>query len=581
MLRDFSIFVEQSSMNQFYGPAFPPFSPMQRVSYPSSYAALPELSAPDQSEIARVEEIKRSLVHKAGIQPGTYSAIADGLYAPIEDVFDGLMETLLSELSGVDAFDLCIRLYERNEEYLGRIFRSHFARAARQSASGFMESSMPIQQLWERMSPYTESIRWLIEITVKFCETPGERVTARKFDRLVELARAVLEWDMIWEHIHRNVIPHEIRVSSDFSVASQSTPRAEKIMQSYRIALAPNTNDGEQEEFERFQDRNKGPSAQETIEVLTAMGLDPGLTAEQGYSMSDWAKFSFGLIDSFAEDEYRTVKTLANLEHFLSRKWDLDPQRLPSLLRDFGLAKETVRDTGINRLRPVEYGRRDSRLLRRPVVVLDRVGSKRCLYGVETIYSGLRMILRRLESGRIDLVRQSNNNKMRKAVGKLQKELGAVFERNIADECTSLGYRCQPEKDRAGGVRIPQGKKFGPADVFVVDRAHKRFVLIEAKNVMDEGMNPKEMAKEKEQFACYISKLNAQVDWFTEHLNELRAEYGVSDDETYTVEGAIVVNNPRVWMFAYDEPVPILDYVNFFRRLAHGRKFIIAPIAPR
>ena len=520
-------------------------------------------------------------MQKAGIKPGSYSVISPGLFAPIEDVFNGLMDALLSELSGVDAFDLCIRLYERNEEYLGHIQRFQFARATRQSLSGLAASSMPVQQLWERLSPYTEPIRWLIEITVKFCETLGETVTARKFDRLVELARAIFEWDAVWEHLYRNVIPHEITVNSDFTATVQTTPRADRIFQSYRIALAPNTAEQGQEEFERFQNRNAKTSPQETIEMLAAMGLDPALTLEQGYSMSDWAKFCFGLIDSFAADEYRKVIKFTSLERFLLQKWNLIPDRLPHLLRDFGLSKETVSSIDINHLRPAEFGRRDSRLLRRPVVVLNRGNSTQCLYGLETIYSGSRMILMRLQYGRIDLVRQSTNKNIRSAVGRLQIEQGEIFERNIAEECKSMGYQCQPEKNRAKGVRIPQRKKFGPVDVFVVDRAHKRFVLIEAKNVMDEGMNPKEMAKGKKEFAAYISKLNAQVDWFTEHLNELRAEYGVSDDETYTVEGAIVVNNPRVWMFAYDEPVPILDYVNFFRRLAQGRKFIIDPIAPR
>ena len=567
-------------MRKIYSSEFPSVSPVQLVSHPSSYDALPDLPAPDPFEIARVEEIKWSLVRKSGIQPGTYSMIASGLYAPIEDVFNGLMDALLSELSRVDAFDICVRLYERNEEYLGHIQRSSFDRAARQSVYGFAKSSMSIQQLWERWSPYTESIRWLIEIAVKFCETPGERVTARKFDRLVELARAICEWDMIWEHIHKNVIPHEIIIGHDFTVTAQTTPKADKMLQSYRIALAPNTDEQDQEEFERFQNRNPGTSPQETIEMLESMGLDSALTLEQGYSISDWGKFCFGLIDSFAADEYRKVIKLNSLGQFLFQKWNLAPDRLPYLLKDFGLSKETVSSIDIKHLRPAEFGRRDSRLLRRPVVVMNRGNSTQCLYGIETVDRGSRMILTRLEYGRIDLVRQSKNKDIRSAVGKLQRERGEILERNIAEKCKSLGYRCQPEKNRIKGIKIPQEKNFGPVDVFVVDRVNKRFVLIEAKNVMDEGMNPKEMAKEKKEFADYISKLDAQVDWFTGYLTELQSEYDVPDDETYTVEGSIVVNNPRVWMFGYDEPVAILDYTNFFRRLTQGRKFTINPIEP-
>ena len=553
---------------------------MQFVSYPSSYASLPKLAVPDQSEIARVEEIKQSLVRKSGIKPGTYSEIGPELFAPIEDVFNGLIDALLSELSGVDAFDLCIRLYERNEEYLGYLSSSHFARAARQSISGVAESSMRTQQLWEQLSPYTESIRWLVEITVKCCQTQGERVTARKFDRLVELARAVLEWDTVWEHIHRNVLPHEITFDSDFTYAVKMTPRTEKIAQSYRMALAPNTAESEQEEFRRFQRCNREISPQETIDELAAMGLDPALTVEQGYSMSDWAKFYFGLIDSFAADEYRKVINLTSLESFLFRKFDLEPDRLPYLLTDFGLSKDTVSPIDIKRLRPAEHVRRDSRLFRRPVVVLNRGSSKQCIYGLETVYYGSRMILERLEYGLIDIVRQSKNKVLESAVGNLRRELGDVFEHTIADECRTLGYRYQPEKNRIKGIRMPQGQNFGPVDVFVVDREHKRFVLVEAKNVMDEGMNPKEMAKEKREFAGYISKLRSQFEWFTQHLNELQSEYRVPADESYSVEGVIVVNAPRAWMFAYDEPVPILDYINFFRRLARGGRFTINPVAP-
>lgn len=565
-------------MRPLDSPEFFPNSAVQQVSYPSSYDALPRLSVPDPSEIARAEDIKRSLVRKAGIRPGTYSKISPGLYPLIEDVFNGLMGTLLSELAGVDSFDLCIRLYKRNEEYLGRIFGSHFARAVRQSVSGFTESPMPTQQLWERMSRYTESIRWLIEIAVKRCETPGERVTARKFDRLVELARAVFEWDMIWEHIHRNVIPHEITFGSDLTVTAQTTPRADKILQSYRMALKPNIAEHEREEYARFQEDNKTTSVKDTIETMASIGLDPALKLEQGYSMSDWIKFCFGLTDSFEADEYCKVIKLTSLGSFLSQKWSLASDLLPYLLKDFGLSKETVGNMDIRHLRPAECGRRDSRLLRRPVVVINRGVSTQCIYGAETTFKGSLMTLRRLETGRIDLVRYSKNKDLRRAVSKLQVEVGKVFERDIAEHCKSMGYQCQLEKQRIKGTRIPQGKNFGPVDVFVVDRANKRFVLIEAKNVMDEGVNPKEMEEEIRNFAGYISKLNSQVAWFTQHLNQLKIEYGIAAEETYSIEGVIVVNNPRVWMFAYEDAVPILDYVNFFNRLAEGSKFVINPI---
>ena len=250
--------------------------------------------------------------------------------------------------------------------------------------------------------------------------------------------------------------------------------------------------DNEKEEFERFQAQKEKLTSQrpseKIVDTLKSMGLDEALLKERGYSLSDWGRFSLGVLDSFSSDEYRKVVKLTTLESHLSSNWNLDRERIPSLLRDHGLSRETVRDIDIRLLRPVEFGRRDSRLLRRPVVLLKRGDSARCLYGVETINRGQLLVLKRLESGRIDLVRQSSSRKLRRAVGRLQQELGRVFEQDIADECKARGYAYKLEVDRVKGKQIPQGSRFGPVDVFVVDRIHKRFVLVEAKNVGDEGL---------------------------------------------------------------------------------------------
>ena len=567
-------------MEQIFGrdPSMLPF--LKQVYLPSSYDALPPLTLPSPSEIDLVQDIKSSLVRKAGIPPGTYRAIDSTLHSPIENVFDGLIETLLAGLSGIDPFDLCIRLYERNEEYLGHIFMAHFDRAAKRELYSSPESSALTRKLWEGLSPYTESIRWLIEMVIKFGTTGGQRATARELHHLMELARAIYEWDLEWEQIYRGVIPHEIVVDSGSRIVSELTPRAIRINEAYQRALQSTTNDWEEHEFHRFQTRKKPPSAEETLGEIRSMGLDCPFSLERGYSLSDWCNFSMGLLDSFAHNEYRRVVKLGWLESFLSRKWNLDPQRLPALLRDFALSKETVEGLDIRQLRPVEHGRRDSRLLRRPVVVMERVGSVQCVYGVETIQLGQLMVLERLGYGRIDLIRRSTNKDIRRAAGRLQKEVGEVFERNIADELKSRGYRCQREKGRINNVRIPQGGHFGPVDVFIVDYRHQRFVLAEVKNVWDEGMNPKEMANEKKDFICYMGKLEAQVEWFTRYVRELESEYVVPAGEDYSVEGVIVVNRPRPWMFTFDDAVPILDYLIFFERLARGDDFLIHPVVP-
>ena len=559
--------------------------PLVPVSFPSSFDALPQISIPTKSEVIRVERIKRSIVQKCGIEPGTYSELTPELHEKIEAVYASLMHFLLDELSGVDAFDLCIRLYDRNEEYLGYLFRAHYLAATKRAVLGSTESSMPIELLWERLSPYTESIRWLIEICLKYCDMQGQQIRSDKFDRIIELARALFDWDGTWEQIYRNVIDLQLVIGPDFSTSPELTQRTDRVRRAYQHSLMPTMAENENEEFRRFQDRRNDLTAekagQEITNALESMGLDDSLRLERGYGLSDWGRFYLGLLDSFSQDEYRKVIKLTSLESFLSSKWRLDREQVSSLLMDFGLSKETVQDIDIKRFRPVEFGRRDTRLLRRPVVVLERGGSVRCLYGIETLTRGQYLVLGRLESGRIDLLRENSNRDLRKAVGRLQKEKGGIFEQNVIEECRARGYECSPEKDRVKGGQIPQGSGFGPVDVFIVDRTHRRFVLVEAKNVDDEGSLPKEMQRERNDFSRFVSKLGSQVEWFCQRLPDLKLEHKIPGDEPYSVEGVIVVNSPRIWMFTYEEPVPIQDFFGFFRCLEQGKKFVIEPVVPR
>ena len=86
------------------------------------------------------------------------------------------------------------------------------------------------------------------------------------------------------------------------------------------------------------------------------------------------------------------------------------------------------------------------------------------------------------------------------------------------------------------------------------------------------------MRKERNRFSGFVSKLNRQVDWFSARLGALQAEYEVAHDEDYSVEGVIVVNQPRMWMFAHRAELPILDVEAFIRTLKRGGKFRTIPV---
>ena len=553
--------------------------PFEIYKEPSSFNALPEPRLPSKKQIDWAEDFTRYLVRTSGIQPGVYSSLGSSLYPGVKAVYYGMTSKLLEELTGVDALDLCIRLYKRNEELLGFILKSQHISAAHRKFGGSRETSIGNLMLWERLSPYTESIRWLIEVAVKYCDPIGMTIGESKFNRLIELARAIFGWDMIWETTAHKMLPQEVMVDDDFCHTTQFTPKATKAIEAYRSALMPGMAESEQDRFEMLQSPYSKLSIEEKIDRIGLQDLDEPLLAERGYSFGDWFKFNLGLTDSFDEKEYFKSPKQGSLNSFLSGKWKLAPQRLDCLLEDYGLSGQTLRDFDIREMPPVENAKRDSRLMRRPVVLLERRGSKYCLFGVETLGLGLSMVLARIESGRIDFVHQYQDGVLKKAIGTLQERLGLHFESAIVDKCTDLGFDNKLRKEAIMGQRFPEGGGFGPVDVFVVDRKKHRFVLVEAKNVVNEVLVPREMKNERDKFKEYITDLRSQISWFVEHLSDLKSEYGIPPEEDYSVEGVIVVSRPRPWMFTQDELLPIVDYHKFFELLRKGEQLATPPIA--
>ena len=73
------------------------------------------------------------------------------------------------------------------------------------------------------------------------------------------------------------------------------------------------------------------------------------------------------------------------------------------------------------------------------------------------------------------------------------------------------------------------------------------------------------MLKNKEE--CFISN----IDW---HLSDLKVP-GAKD---YSIESAIVVKHPMFWPIVAPDPLPILDDLEFYKRLRLGRHFLTEPI---
>ena len=396
-------------------------------------------------------------------------------------------------------------------------------------------------------------------------------------DRLIALANAIYMWDFSWEHIAHGVIPHELSIDQNFTMTLRPTDRAVKIQDAYRTALKPHLAENNKEWAYSIRRPQENITIRQLMELPSLRSLNCPLKEERGYSLTDWLQFTAGLIESFGPTKYCRLTKVTRLSRFLSKKWRIRPNRLENLLKDHTLSKQAMAGVEMRKLCPVEYARRDSRLLRRPVVVLGPSNKRLCIYGIETLDAYGRALLDRLISGRVGLP-MKNTGPLKRAVGGIQTKLGDTFRDRIADRCSDKGFEHVKEKARLAREVIPQGTGFGPVDVFIVDRRFRRFVLVETKDVADEGTVPRLIKNELKEFLRAINKLESQINWFRDRVETLKTEFGISGDEDYAVEGVIVISSPRLWMYAQTEPLPVVDEKAFFRLLTTAHRFQTCPV---
>ena len=493
-------------------------------------------------------------------------------------MYRSLVDSLVEDLSGLDLSSLCHGLYKRQEQFYGYINLQKHLSIEERMVVGNRQPSNYLDELWRQISPFTEATRWLIEIGIKCCESFGDEVSESRLDRLTAKACVILEWDIAWELIAHGVMPHELTVGSDLAVTVKPTHRTVLAMRAYQEAMLP----WDIEEDSHWLDvalSEKTGECSGYFESPEDDALNGPMVEELGYSMTDWKRYFLGLITSFDHGEYLKAIRKDELGDYLLSQRGIDRQRLDSILLDHALSKETLEPYGLNDLRPAEHARRDSRLLRRPVVELGGPGSSaRCLYGIETLAAWTKRFPAQLMSGRVHLPRMAGKGPIKRTVGKIQSNLGTVFSGKIADACSDAGLRSIREKNNIAGERIPEGHGFGPVDVFTVDRRHRRFVLAEVKDTDDPGLVSGEMRAERDEYRSTLRKVRRQVDWFAARTTELKLEFGIDPGDEYAVEGVVVINRPRVWMYMEGEPMPIVTNKDLFAKLGTGEILLTKPV---
>ena len=551
---------------------------------PTSFRALPKLPGFNQKQLQAAADLESSFTRQSGLPPGTYTTFSE--VKPLINVHDRLWDTLESELNKFERLDICKRLYEKLEIFIGHMHLSQYPAAVDLALSGRTEEAEKRLDMWRASTPVTEAVKFLVEMAVKHCGSQGLACGGSKLDFLIGLSNKIVMLDGHLDNLYDHILPYEINIAPNFSLSAGLASKAITAIDAWLHSAKPHTVEAVRDWMDTLN-VSMGPKIH--VEDFAAFPelvvLDKAMAEELGYGFFDWLNYVKGCMDFFGENEFLKVTGMRRLCRHVRDTVGLDPAKMELLLRDHALSMATVRDLSRKDMMPMENYRRDSRLLRRPLLDINRGNARIAIMGVETFSVGMRVFFDSLEYGTLQLPSMQKEGPMKSAIGTLQAKIGAPFRDGVAAKCKSMGFRVEtewplPRKDETE-------KAVGPIDILAIDRKKRRLVLVEAKNLRSPGLVPKEMKEERDKFidtrgqhdGGFVRVLKDKEKSFVSkkewHLHELKLD----GEEDYSVESVIVVNHAMFWPLVTPQPLPILDDLEFYKRLRIGQHLLTTPIA--
>lgn len=557
-----------------------PSKPLAGVILPTPTTPIPDPRTvlPKREDREEVRTLETGLLKACGALPGVYST-----WKPLEHslipVHDRLMDALCEELARLDTLELCKSLYDTLEILYGYQKRVKLSAAPDLILRGRPDSSIKGFDLAEALGPLTLGIRYLIEMSLKYSRCPGLPPTKRQRLFLIALASRIVELDDFMEHICHQTIPYQLVIDREYTAILRLSDRTSAAVARWKRDAQQHMLKKDRAELAGLSESLFKPVKEEEIESSDLWRyLDLPMKEELGYGLTDWMKFIVCLLKSFGEKDRILTIRRQRLEASLRKEAGLAEDKIARLFQDKTLSPRLLKPVSRKEMLPAENFWRDLRIINRPLVEIEHGRTPLIIFGIETVESGSRVYVDRLGQGKFPAAQRGGP--IEKAIGAMNTKLGDIFRDELAQECRRRDFEVRTEKGNAGNVSIPGN--IGPVDVFVVDRSRNRFVLAETKDISGGSLSARDIKEQRERFIgnskgktkSFLEKVRAQEQWFGSHVDILKKEFGISNSEVFTVEGAIISNSPLLWVYLAEPPLPILDDIEFVRRLTTGNNLL-------
>ena len=514
---------------------------------------------PSNASIDWASDVLSQTIKDSGLSPGIYRKREEVDYNKLIRIHHSLCEVIEGEVAGYSALDFCRILYLWHE--------------------GVMRDEIR----WGPAAIVAQALRSLIELGLKSCDLSGAQADEKDCDYMLALAQVIVGWDFIWDQFSTELFSQEIVIGEDYSFSPQPLHQPYKAMQDYQQYISDKNR---VDEFHRADSLTLPYEDSEPRSILLRIEneglseLNACLQTEMGYSLVDYIRIVYALRNRAMIDDFDLVgldrtKVTMECRDILS----IPEPNSRALIEDFTLSARTLSEVPTTEIFSVRRRRRDSRLMRRPIVLIDSPPHSVLMYGLRMLTEATELLWRHIRTGRIPVAGWSANKNIESVFGGIRSVIGAPLRDAIARDCEQIvgKGRVLVEKDYISGVK--SDPDLGPVDVFVVDDAHSRFILVEAKNSAPGGGTPQELRDERSEFLDeFLLKLRGKAAWFRAHVTELKREFRIPADKQYTVEEVIVVHRQRFWVVAEATRLPIIDSEEFQSKLAAGQRLLSDPV---
>jgi hypothetical protein len=393
---------------------------------PTSFRALPPLSGLNKKQLLEAADIEKSFIKHSGISPGTYTKF-DEVKALIS-VHNKLWDTLETELLKYDNLAICKRLYQKLEVILGHLNMNKYQTSADQTLTGRTQGSAKRYDIWQAITPTTEGIKFLLEMAIRCCNDHGWISGSSRLDFLIGLSSRIVMLDENLEIIYGRIVPYKITITPDFSIKADIADHARQAIDDFKKYQKSHAAQADRDFMDKLH-RIMGPKI--TLDDFRKFPeLAPvykAMIEELGYGIFDWLNYVTGCMDLFDEEDFLKVIGVPRLKEHLKDKFDLDPEKVELILQDHAMSQATVKGLTRDDIRPIEHYKRDTRLLRRPLLEISHEDARIVIMGIETFSVGMQVFFNSLEYGSLQIPRMQQEGPVKSAMGILSAKIGDPF----------------------------------------------------------------------------------------------------------------------------------------------------------